>query len=145
MIRYCTDRYLDVRLLWSSYSGYKIPASAVTELYYYMIPAEFLVTNEKSSQKGFYIQSGSGTIFLKPDIVMMTDDFCYVNMDDIKEGAVVIDVGIHRTENGLCGDCDYASMLGKASYITPVPGGVGPMTIAMLLSNCLKAYEQQIL
>ena len=65
--------------------------------------------------------------------------------DDIKEGAVVIDVGIHRTENGLCGDCDYASMLGKASYITPVPGGVGPMTIAMLLSNCLKAYEQQIL
>ena len=90
MIRYCTDRYLDVRLLWSSYSGYKIPASAVTELYYYMIPAEFLVTNEKSSQKGFYIQNGSGTVFIKPDIAMMTDDFCYVNMDDIKEGAVVI-------------------------------------------------------
>ena len=64
--------------------------------------------------------------------------------DDIKEGAVVIDVGIHRTEEGLCGDCDYESMLGKASYITPVPGGVGPMTIAMLLSNCLKAYEDQI-
>ena len=65
--------------------------------------------------------------------------------DDIKEGAVVIDVGIHRLEDGLCGDCDYESMLGKASYITPVPGGVGPMTIAMLLSNCLKAYENQIL
>lgn len=90
MIRYCNDRYLDVRLLWSSYSGYKIPASAITELYYYMVPAEFLVTNEKSSQKGFYIQSGSGTVFTKPDIVMMTDDFCYVNMNDLGEGDNII-------------------------------------------------------
>ena len=61
----------------------------------------------------------------------------------IKTGAVVIDVGIHRTENGLVGDADTASMLGIASAYTPVPGGVGPMTIAMLLSNCLKAYENQ--
>lgn len=90
MIRYCNDRYLDVRLLWSSYSGYKIPASAITELYYYMVPADFLVTNEKSSQKGFYIQSGSGTVFTKPDIVMMTDDFCYVNMNDLGEGDNII-------------------------------------------------------
>jgi len=63
--------------------------------------------------------------------------------DAIKEGAVVIDVGIHRTENGLCGDVDYEAMLGKASAITPVPGGVGPMTIAMLLYNCVQAYERQ--
>lgn len=61
----------------------------------------------------------------------------------IKEGAVVIDVGIHRTENGLVGDTDYEAMLGKASAITPVPGGVGPMTIAMLLYNCVEAYERQ--
>ncbi len=63
--------------------------------------------------------------------------------EDIKEGAVVIDVGIHRGGNGLCGDTDYQAMLGKASAITPVPGGVGPMTIAMLLTNCFTAYERQ--
>lgn len=90
MIRYCNDRYLDVRLLWSSYSGYKIPASALAELYYYMVPAEFLVTNEKSSQRGFYIESGSGTVFIKPDIVTMSDDYCYVNMNDLEEGDNII-------------------------------------------------------
>ncbi len=64
--------------------------------------------------------------------------------DAVKEGAVVIDVGIHRLEDGLCGDTDYEAMLGKVSAITPVPGGVGPMTIAMLLSNALTAYEGQL-
>jgi len=60
--------------------------------------------------------------------------------DMIKEGCAVIDVGINRTENGLCGDCDYESCAEKAAFITPVPGGVGPMTIAMLLQNTLTAY-----
>ena len=63
-------------------------------------------------------------------------------MDDsyIKEGAVVIDVGMDRDENGkLCGDVDFASVNGKAGAITPVPGGVGPMTIAMLMHNCLES------
>ena len=60
----------------------------------------------------------------------------------IKEGAVVIDVGIHRTENGLCGDVDTESCMGIASAITPVPGGVGPMTVAMLMKNCLQAYKK---
>ncbi|MCF0135828.1 MAG: bifunctional methylenetetrahydrofolate dehydrogenase/methenyltetrahydrofolate cyclohydrolase FolD [Lachnospiraceae bacterium] len=64
-----------------------------------------------------------------------------VNGDMIKEGAVVIDVGINRTEEGLKGDVDFDSCLGKAAAITPVPGGVGPMTIAMLLKNTLKAYK----
>lgn len=64
--------------------------------------------------------------------------------DMVKEGAVVIDVGIHRTEDGLCGDTDFDAMLGKVAAITPVPGGVGPMTIAMLLANCVKAYESQM-
>lgn len=60
----------------------------------------------------------------------------------IKEGAVVVDVGIHRNENNkLCGDVDYEKAAAKCSAITPVPGGVGPMTIAMLMKNCLKAAE----
>lgn len=67
-----------------------------------------------------------------------------VNGDMIKEGAVVIDVGINRTEQGLVGDVDYESCLGKAYAITPVPGGVGPMTIAMLLKNTYSAYLQHI-
>lgn len=62
----------------------------------------------------------------------------------IKEGAVVIDVGIHRQENGmLCGDVDFEKTASHTSAITPVPGGVGPMTIAMLMYNCLKAAQSQ--
>ncbi len=62
--------------------------------------------------------------------------------DMVKPGAVVIDVGMNRDENGkLCGDVDFASVEPKASYITPVPGGVGPMTIAMLMQNALTAAK----
>ena len=61
----------------------------------------------------------------------------------IKEGAVVVDVGMNRVDGKLCGDCEYESCAAKASYITPVPGGVGPMTIAMLLTNTLKAYSDR--
>jgi methylenetetrahydrofolate dehydrogenase (NADP+)/methenyltetrahydrofolate cyclohydrolase len=57
----------------------------------------------------------------------------------INDGAVVIDVGINRTENGLCGDVDFEDVKSKCSYITPVPGGVGPMTVAMLLNNVVVA------
>lgn len=67
----------------------------------------------------------------------------FVKADFIKEGAVVIDVGINRLENGkLVGDVDFDSVSQKASYITPVPGGVGPMTITMLLYNTLKAAKR---
>lgn len=60
----------------------------------------------------------------------------------VKEGAVVIDVGIHRNENNkLCGDVDYEDVFPHVSAITPVPGGVGPMTIAMLMYNCVQAAE----
>ncbi len=59
----------------------------------------------------------------------------FITADMVKEGAVVIDVGINRTEDGLCGDVDFENVAEKASYLTPVPGGVGPMTIAMLLKN----------
>ena len=67
----------------------------------------------------------------------------YVKADMVKEGAVVIDVGINRDENGkLCGDVDFAEVAEKASAITPVPGGVGPMTITMLLRNTLTAANR---
>lgn len=68
----------------------------------------------------------------------------FVTRDYVKEGAVVIDVGIHRdAQNKLCGDVDYADVEPIASAITPVPGGVGPMTIAMLMNNCVEAVELQ--
>ena len=65
----------------------------------------------------------------------------FVNSDMVKEGAVVIDVGINRVDGKLCGDVDFDNVADKCSYITPVPGGVGLMTRAMLLLNTLKAYE----
>lgn len=67
----------------------------------------------------------------------------YIVGDMVKEGAVIIDVGMNRRPDGkLTGDVDFASVEPKASYITPVPGGVGPMTITMLLKNTLKAAEK---
>lgn len=65
----------------------------------------------------------------------------FVTADMIKENAVVIDVGINRTEEGLVGDVEFKQVSQKASYITPVPGGVGPMTIAMLLNNVVMAAK----
>ena len=68
----------------------------------------------------------------------------FITEDMVKEGAVVIDVGINRDENGkLKGDVDFEKVSKKASYITPVPGGVGPMTIAMLMYNVVKATKNQ--
>jgi methylenetetrahydrofolate dehydrogenase (NADP+)/methenyltetrahydrofolate cyclohydrolase len=66
----------------------------------------------------------------------------FVDASYVKEGAVVIDVGIHRNENNrLCGDVDFESVAPHTSAITPVPGGVGPMTIAMLMYNCVSSVE----
>ena len=67
----------------------------------------------------------------------------FVTADMVGDGAVVIDVGINRTEDGLVGDVDFDAVKDKASAITPVPGGVGPLTIAMLLQNTLTAAKQQ--
>jgi len=68
----------------------------------------------------------------------------FITADMIKKGAVVIDVGVNRLENNkVCGDVDDLGHLGETSYITPVPGGVGPMTVATLMENCLKARELQ--
>ena len=69
----------------------------------------------------------------------------FVTADMVRDGAVVIDVGINRTAEGkLCGDVEFAAVSEKASYITPVPGGVGPMTITMLLKNTLAAAKDQL-
>ena len=72
----------------------------------------------------------------------------FVTADMVKEGAVVIDVGTTRVPDAtrksgfrLCGDVDYDNVAPKCSYITPVPGGVGPMTICMLMKNCLEAMK----
>ena len=67
----------------------------------------------------------------------------FVTGDFIKEGAVVIDVGTSRVEGKLRGDVDFAAAMEKAAYVTPVPGGVGPMTITMLLENTLEAAQMQ--
>ncbi len=67
----------------------------------------------------------------------------FVTADMVKDGAVVIDVGMNRSEGKLCGDVDFERVKEKASYITPVPGGVGPMTIAMLMKNTLTAAKKQ--
>ena len=68
----------------------------------------------------------------------------FVKADMVKDGAVVIDVGMNRDENGkLCGDVDFEAVKDKCSFITPVPGGVGPMTIAMLMKNTLTAAKIQ--
>lgn len=68
----------------------------------------------------------------------------FITKEYVKDGAVVIDVGIHRNENNkLCGDVDYEDVESVVSAITPVPGGVGPMTIAMLMNNCVEAVKLQ--
>ena len=64
--------------------------------------------------------------------------------EDVKEGAVVIDVGINRVDGKICGDVDYEEVAKKTSYITPVPGGVGPMTIASLIKNTFKSYKNSL-
>ncbi len=77
-------------------------------------------------------------------VVVATGIPSLVTGDMIKENATVIDVGINRVDGKLCGDVDYDSAKEKAAFITPVPGGVGPMTRAMLLENTLTAYKNSI-
>jgi methylenetetrahydrofolate dehydrogenase (NADP+)/methenyltetrahydrofolate cyclohydrolase len=80
---------------------------------------------------------------LQADIILVGVGVIHLIKEDmVKDGAIIIDIGINRAENGkLVGDVDFENVSKKCSYITPVPGGVGPMTIAMLLSNTLKAAE----
>lgn len=86
-----------------------------------------------------------GEITSRADIVCVAIGKAkFLTADMVKEGAVVIDVGMDRDENGkLCGDVDFENVAPKCSYITPVPGGVGPMTVTMLLANTVKVYKLQ--
>ena len=67
-----------------------------------------------------------------------------IGLDDVKKGVIVIDVGINRVDGKLCGDVNFEEIKNIASYITPVPGGVGPMTIASLMKNTLKSYRMRV-
>lgn len=67
----------------------------------------------------------------------------FITKDMVKQGAVVIDVGMNRDENGLCGDVDFEDVKEIVGYITPVPGGVGPLTITMLLNNTIEAFKSK--
>lgn len=81
----------------------------------------------------------------KADIIIVATGVAkLVKKDHVKDGVVIIDVGINRIDGKLCGDVDFDGVKEKASYITPVPGGVGPMTIATLIKNTLKSYEKKI-
>jgi methylenetetrahydrofolate dehydrogenase (NADP+)/methenyltetrahydrofolate cyclohydrolase len=82
----------------------------------------------------------------KADIIVVGVGVPFLIKEDmVKVGAIVIDIGINRLEDGsLVGDVDFENVSKKCSYITPVPGGVGPMTIAMLLSNTLKAARRRV-
>jgi 5,10-methylene-tetrahydrofolate dehydrogenase/Methenyl tetrahydrofolate cyclohydrolase len=68
----------------------------------------------------------------------------FVTCDMVKEGAVVVDVGINRVDDTLVGDCDFEFLCTRASAMTPVPGGIGPMTIAMLMKNSVQAYKEHV-
>lgn len=75
-------------------------------------------------------------------VIMAIGQAKFLTEDMVKEGAIIVDVGINRTEDGLFGDVDYDGVSKKAAYITPVPGGVGPMTVAMLFANTMKAFKK---
>lgn len=92
-----------------------------------------------------YTQDLSSITKLADILVVCVGKPRMITKEYVKEGAVVIDVGVNRDENGkLCGDVDFDNVKEKCSLITPVPKGVGPMTICMLLVNTLKAYEGRI-
>ena len=77
-------------------------------------------------------------------IVVAVKSPCFLKADMVKDGAIVVDVGINRTENGLKGDVDFDGVSAKCSYISPVPGGVGPMTVAYLINNTFEAYKKSL-
>ena len=91
----------------------------------------------KSSDESILMLAGS--VVLTACLILIV--FLKENM--VKEGAIIIDVGINRVDGKLCGDVDFENVSKLASFITPVPGGVGPMTIAMLLNNTLRAYDKR--
>lgn len=97
MIRYYNDRYIDIEIIWNSQDGLKIPASAVTTKDFYMIPIEYLITEETSSEEGFYIEGSTGSELIKPVIYKKSEDYCYVDCNDISAGTVLKDLSTGKT------------------------------------------------
>ena len=95
-----------------------------------------IVCHSKTEDISIYTRNADIIISAVGKVKLLTGDM-------VSDGAIVIDVGINICENGICGDVDFESVKDKCSYITPVPGGVGPMTVAMLAKNILKAYKMQ--
>ncbi len=98
--------------------------------------ATVTVCHSKTKNAEFYTQNADIVITAVAKKEFLTTDM-------VKENAVVIHVSIVTTENGLCGDAKFDELQNKVAYITPVPGGVGPLTIAMLLKNTVKAFKKQ--
>lgn len=140
------------------------PAGVMEILKYYNIPVEgkncvvIGRSNIVGKPMAMLLLHANGTVTVTHSRTQNLKDICreadvlvaaigkagFVTADMVKEGAVVLDVGINRGEDGkLCGDVSYIEVSEKASAITPVPGGVGPMTIAMLMKNTLKATKLQ--
>lgn len=140
------------------------PAGVMEILKYYNIPVEgkncvvIGRSNIVGKPMAMLLLHTNGTVTITHSRTQNLKDICreadvlvaaigkagFVTADMVKEGAVVLDVGINRGEDGkLCGDVSYIEVSEKASAITPVPGGVGPMTIAMLMKNTLKATKLQ--
>ena len=140
------------------------PAGVMEILKYYNIPVEgkncvvIGRSNIVGKPMAMLLLHANGTVTITHSRTQNLKDICreadvlvaaigkagFVTADMVKEGAVVLDVGINRGEDGkLCGDVSYIEVSEKASAITPVPGGVGPMTIAMLMKNTLKATKLQ--
>ena len=97
--------------------------------------ATVTVCHSKTKDLSFYTKNAD-------IIVVAVGRAKFLTADMVKDGAVVVDAGINRLENGkICGDVDFENVAPKCSYITPVPGGVGPMTIAMLMKNTLESFK----
>lgn len=97
--------------------------------------ATVTVCHSKTKDLSFYTKNAD-------IIVVAVGKAKFLTADMVKDGAVVVDAGINRLENGkICGDVDFENVAPKCSYITPVPGGVGPMTIAMLMKNTLESFK----
>ena len=108
-------------------------------------PMAMMMLNKDATVSVCHSKTGNLSNFTKmADIlVVAVGKPNFITGDMVNDDVVVIDVGISRTEDGLCGDVDFESLKDKVKYITPVPGGVGPMTVAMLAKNVLKANNMQ--
>ncbi|PIO04141.1 bifunctional methylenetetrahydrofolate dehydrogenase/methenyltetrahydrofolate cyclohydrolase FolD [Candidatus Woesearchaeota archaeon CG08_land_8_20_14_0_20_47_9] len=106
-------------------------------------PTALMLLNRNATVSLCHIKTGNLAEYTKPAdiLVVAAGSPCLIKAGMVKDGVVVIDVGINRVGNKIIGDVDFEAVREKASYITPVPGGVGPMTVAMLLENTVEACK----